>query len=100
MGFEFASETHPIKGVVILSAVVVAIFALVREPSFVIDYQLPRKRRCGKREITTHNFLEMALAKERICDFDSCGGHDFVTKEDGCSEVVTLRLGPRVGGGD
>lgn len=30
----------------------------------------------------------MALAKERICDFDGCGGHDFAAEGDGCSEVV------------
>lgn len=41
----------------------------------------------GKTEITTHDFFEMALAKESVCDLDSCGrgdfGHSFITKEDG-----------------
>lgn len=50
---------EPIKGVVVLPAVVRTIIA---------------------------DFLQMALAKESICDLDGCNRHDFITKEDGCVE--------------
>ena len=73
-----ANSTHPIKGVVILPAVVVAIIALsIRGPSFTIICQ--DKDGVGGGDVMTHDLLKMALTEQSICDLDSRGGrgHSF-----------------------
>ena len=71
MGVKAVSSTHPVESVIVLPAIVVAVFALDSER--IVRYQLPRQR--VGREIITYDFLEMRLAEESICDFDGCSRH-------------------------
>ena len=101
-GTRASLTTHPIKSIVVLPAVVIAIFAL--DWDIIIRYRPPRLGQCGKREITTYDFLEMVLAEESVCDLDSRRSvfrHALVTKEDGCAEVTDSKsaLGLKLEGG-